>query len=237
MSSSSVGANLHQLRMGSAVPRQHSAAGVESRLLTVNVMHRSWRGPIRDSGIDKRPVGDPVAVGELGLDGDRQFDSRNHGGPDKALYAYASEDADWWAAELGREITPGLFGENLTTRGLDITNARIGERWRIGGPGGVLVEVRMPRTPCENLSARMRDSTFHKRFAASRRVGAYLKVLEPGTVAAGDPIAIDFRPGHTLTVGGYLDRPDPTVMREVLDTGIELAEIVRRRVRRIAARD
>jgi MOSC domain-containing protein YiiM len=206
------------------------------RLLTVNVVHTIWPGPFRDSGIDKRPVAGPVAVGELGLDGDRQFDTRNHGGPDKAVYAYASEDAAWWAEELGRDIPPGLLGDNLTTVGLDVTGARIGERWRIGGSDGVLVEVRMPRTPCENLSARMRDSTFHKRFTASRRVGAYLKVCEPGTIAAGDPIEIDFRPDHTLTVGGYLDRPDAAVMREVLDTGIELADIVRRRVRRVAAR-
>jgi MOSC domain-containing protein YiiM len=235
MTGSSVDANFHQLRTAPAASRQQLAAEVEPRLLTVNIMHKTWQGPIRDSGIDKRPVGDSVAVGELGLDGDRQFDTRNHGGPDKAMYAYASEDATWWAGELGRDVPPGLFGENLTTVGLDVTGARIGERWRIGGPGGVLVEVRMPRTPCENLSARMGDSTFHRRFMASRRVGAYLKVCRPGTIAAGDPIEIDFRPDHTLTVGGYLDRPDPAVMREVLDTGIELADIVRRRVSRIAA--
>jgi MOSC domain-containing protein YiiM len=210
---------------------------MSATLVAVNVVYAIRRGPTRDTAIDKRAVAGPVAVGELGLDGDRQCDTRHHGGPDRALYAYASEDAAWWAEELGRDVPPGLFGDNLTTSGLDVTGARIGERWRIGGPDGVLVEVRMPRTPCDNLSARMGDPTFHKRFAASRRVGAYLKVLRPGAIAAGDPIAIDFRPEHELTIGGYLDRPDPAAMRGVLDSGVDLADKVRRRAVRIAARD
>jgi len=208
-----------------------------ARLLTVNVVHTIRRGPTRDTAIDKRPVLGPVGVGELGLDGDRQCDTRNHGGPDKALYAYASEDATWWSGELGRDIPPGLFGENLTTQGLDVTGALIGERWRIGDPDqSVLVEVRMPRTPCDNFSARMGDPEFHKRFLATRRVGAYLKVVEPGTIEAGDRIEIAFQPDHDLSVGGYFERPDPDQMRRVLDTGIDLAEIVRRRAQRIAAR-
>jgi MOSC domain-containing protein YiiM len=207
-----------------------------ARLTTVNVVHAIRRGAGRDTAIDKRPVTGQVSVGALGLDGDRQCDTRHHGGPDKALYAYASEDAAWWAEQLGRDIPPGLFGDNLTTVGLDITGALIGERWRIGGPGGVLVEVRMPRTPCENLSFRMGDPQFHKRFVASGRVGAYLAVLEPGTIEAGDPIEIAVRPDHRLTVGGYFDRPDPAVMRQALDTGIDLADTVRRRARRVAAR-
>ncbi|WP_427885022.1 MOSC domain-containing protein [Kribbella sp. GL6] len=157
-------------------------------LVAVNVVHKLIRGPTRWTAIDKRPVDGPVSVGVLGLDGDRQCDTRYHGGPDKALYAYAAEDAEWWAAELGREIPPGLFGENLTTRGLDITGAGIGERWRIGE---VLVEVRSPRTPCGNLSGRMGIKRFHQRFARVGRVGVYLKVLQTGVVQAGDPIRLD----------------------------------------------
>jgi MOSC domain-containing protein YiiM len=206
-------------------------------LVTVNVVHAIRPGAGRETAIDKRPVDGPVAVSELGLDGDRQCDKRHHGGPDKALYAYASEDAAWWAEELDRAIPPGLFGDNLRTAGLDVTGARIGERWRIGVRGrGIVVEVRMPRTPCENLSYRMGDPDFHKRFVAAGRVGAYLKVIEPGAVAAGDDITIERRPDHELTIGGYFDRPDPAVMRRVLDTEVDLAEIVRRRARRIAAR-
>lgn len=163
-----------------------------SQLLAVNVVYELLRGPSRMTAIDKRPVAGPVVVGELGLEGDRQCDTRHHGGPDQALYAYAAEDAAWWEEELGRPIPPGLFGENLTTDGLDITNALIGERWRIGNT--VVVEVRSSRTPCTNFSARMGIPRFHKQFAAAGRLGAYLKVLVPGSVAAGDPIAIEYRP-------------------------------------------
>lgn len=172
-----------------------------ARLVAVNVVHELIRGPSRWTAIDKRPVTGPVPVGELGLTGDRQCDTRWHGGPDKALYAYAEEDADWWSAELDREIPPGLVGENLTTHGLDITHALIGERWRIGGPKtGVLVEVRLPRDPCGNLSARMGIPKFHRRFRASGRVGTYLKVLSTGSVRAGNRIVVVHRPDHGVTI-------------------------------------
>jgi MOSC domain-containing protein YiiM len=206
-------------------------------LVAVNVVYTIRRGPSRDTAIDKRPVPGPVAVTALGLAGDRQCDTRHHGGPDKALYAYAAEDAAWWAGELERDIPPGLLGDNLRTEGLDVTRALIGERWRIGGRGsGILVEVRMPRTPCDNLSARMGDPGFHKRFQATGRVGAYLKVIETGSIEAGDPITVDERPDHELTIGDFVDRPEPAVMRRVLNSGVDLAEPVRRRAQRIAAR-
>jgi MOSC domain-containing protein YiiM len=176
-----------------------SVSDPRPRLVAVNIVHEILRGPSRLTAIDKRPVAGPVVVGELGLEGDEQRDTRNHGGPDKALYAYAAEDAEWWTAELGRRITPGLFGENLTTHGLDITHALIGERWRIGNT--VVVEVRMARTPCTNLSARMGIPRFHKRFAAAGRPGAYLKVLATGSIAAGDPITIEHRPADGVAVG------------------------------------
>jgi MOSC domain-containing protein YiiM len=171
-------------------------------LVAVNVVHEVIRGPTRWTAIDKRPVGGAVQVGELGLVGDRQCDTRYHGGVDKALYAYAVEDAEWWGAELGREIPPGLFGENLTTSGLDITGAVIGEQWRIGGAtNGILVEVRSARTPCGNLSGRMGIHRFHHRFAKTGRVGAYLKVLETGSVRAGNRIVVVHRPTDGPTVG------------------------------------
>jgi MOSC domain-containing protein YiiM len=178
-----------------------------ARLVAVNVVHELIRGPTRWTAIDKRPVSGAVAVDELGLTGDRQCDTRYHGGPDKALYAYAEEDAEWWSGELDRDIPPGLFGENLTTRGLDITNALIGERWRIGGPKtGILVEVRSARTPCGNLAARMGIPKFHHRFAATGRVGAYLKVLSTGSVRAGNRIVVDYRPDHGRTIGAASGR-------------------------------
>lgn len=208
-----------------------------ARLQAVNVVYEILRGPSRLTGIDKRPVDGPVAVGALGLAGDTQCDTRNHGGTDKALYAYASEDAAYWAALLGREITPGLFGENLTTEDLDITAAQIGERWRIGPRrSGIVVEVCMPRTPCENLSARMGIPKFHQRFAAVGRPGAYLRVITAGSVRAGDAVSVESRPGHGVTIGDLAGKPSPDRMRQLLDSGVDLAEQVRRTAQRIAAR-
>jgi MOSC domain-containing protein YiiM len=204
-----------------------------AHLLSVNVVHGLIRGPSRWTAIDKRPVAGRVEVGELGLAGDKQCDTRYHGGVDKALYAYAVEDADWWSVELGREITPGLFGENLTTRGLDITNAVIGERWGIGD--GVLVEVRLPRDPCANLSGRMGIPGFHRRFDAAGRVGAYLKVLNGGSLEAGDRIVIENRPDHGVTVL-QTAHGDPAAMRRLLASDVDLAEPLRRLAERVKRR-
>ena len=107
------------------------------------------RGPI-ETAIDKRPVPGRLDVGRLGVAGDRQVDRKHHGGPDKAVYAYAEEDVARWADELGRELPPGTFGENLRTRGLDVTGALVGERWRIGSDG-LVVEVTQPRIPCATI--------------------------------------------------------------------------------------
>jgi MOSC domain-containing protein YiiM len=168
-----------------------------ARLLAVNVVHEVVRGPSRYTAIDKRPVDGRVEVGPLGLVGDQQC-SKQHGGVDKALYAFASEDAAWWAAELDRELPPGQFGENLTTVGLDVNGARIGERWRIGRD--VVVEVRMPRDSCANLAFRMGIPKFHRRFLAVGRPGAYLAVVSGGTIRPGDAIRVEFRPGSGRTV-------------------------------------
>jgi hypothetical protein len=138
---------------------------------------------------------------------------RRHGGPDQALYLYAREDADWWAAELGREIAPGYFGENLDTVGLDVSGALIGERWRIGaGSDAVEVEVRSPRTPCRNFALRMAEPDWIRRFAEARRPGAYLKVLRMGTVGAGDSVSVLLRPDHDVTVGHCALDPAPERM-------------------------
>lgn len=174
-----------------------TAARADARLLAVNVVHELIRGPSRWTAIDKRPVTGRVEVNELGLAGDRQCDERHHGGPDKAIYAYASEDAAWWADELDREVPAGLLGENLTTSGLDVSGALIGERWRIGA---VRLEVRMPRVACSNLSGRIGIPRFHRRFTAAHRPGAYLKVLTRGTIRAGDAITVEHRPKGAATI-------------------------------------
>jgi MOSC domain-containing protein YiiM len=150
------------------------------------------------SGIDKRPVDGRVAVHELGLDGDVQVNRKHHGGEGQAVYAYAQEDADWWSAELGRELPPGRFGENLRTTGLDLTGALLGEQWRIGT---ALLEVTAWRTPCANFARFWDVPDLVKRFAAHGATGAYLRVLETGEIGAGDPVDIVVRPDHGITVG------------------------------------
>lgn len=163
-------------------------------------------GGIGVTAIDKRPVEKRLHVRPLGLYGDVQADRKHHGGATKALYAYADEDAAFWAAALGRDIPPGLFGENLRTAGLDVNGAEIGERWAIGD--GLVVEVTCPRTPCATFQRRMREPQWVKRFAAEGRTGAYLSVVKSGGVAAGDEVRVVSRPGHGVTVESFFAGAD-----------------------------
>jgi MOSC domain-containing protein YiiM len=163
------------------------------------------------TAIDKRAVTGPVKVHELGLHGDVQASRKHHGGKDKALYAYSQHDADYWAQELGQDIPPGLFGENLRTAGLGATEAVIGERWRIGAD--VVVEVTMPRNPCATFQRRMDQPKWVKRFTEAGRVGAYLRVVHKGRVQAGDAISVLVRPAHGITVGDMFAAPTPERVR------------------------
>ena len=156
------------------------------------------RGRPLMSAIFKAPVAGRVGAGPEGLDGDEQADLRVHGGPDKAVYAYAEEDTAWWEAELGRPLGPGAFGENLTVAGLDVTGAVIGERWRVGTTE---LEVCQPRQPCAKLGIRFGDPLMVKRFAQVARPGAYLRVIVPGELGAGDPVEVVSRPPHDICVG------------------------------------
>jgi MOSC domain-containing protein YiiM len=209
------------------------------RLVTVNVVEELIPGP-KETGftaIDKRPQLERVPVGELGLRGDSVCDVKNHGGPDLALYAYAAEDSEWWAEQLGREIPSGLFGENLRTEGLDITNALIGETWRFGdGPDAVEVMVRAPRIPCVTFQHRMQVPGWVKRFHQEGRPGAYLKVLKTGVIGAGDPVTILSRPEHEVTVAVMFAAQDSAKMRAMLDSGVDLMDELRADAERVAAR-
>lgn len=172
-------------------------------VLAVSVVHAALPSPARGAGpqqtsIDKRPVDGPVAVHRLGLEGDTQSDRRYHGGPDQAVYAYAQEDAVWWEAELGRELPPGRFGDNLRTSGVDVTGAVIGEHWRIGST--VLV-VRVPRMPCTKLQRFWGVPGLVRRFTEHGVPGAYLGVLAEGEVVAGDTIEVEHRPEHGVSIG------------------------------------
>ena len=156
-----------------------------------------YRGNTVRTAIWKDPVAGPVKVGGHKVEGDEQGNPEAHGGPDKAVYAYAAEDYEWWGSELGEELGPGTFGENLTLSGIDVSNALVGERWRVGG---TLLEVAQPRIPCFKLGIRMGSQRFPSRFAAAGRPGAYLRIVAEGEVAAGDPAEVVHRPGHDLSV-------------------------------------
>jgi MOSC domain-containing protein YiiM len=134
----------------------------------------------------------------VNLDGDDQADRRAHGGPDKAIYAYAIEDHRWWETDLERGIDSAAFGENLTTEGIELTTAVVGERWYIGS---TVFEVSEPRLPCWRLNLRMDDPHFVQRFAAAGRPGAYLRIIEEGDIGVGDRVEIVSQPDHGLTVG------------------------------------
>jgi MOSC domain-containing protein YiiM len=168
--------------------------------------HRSAHSDAGVTGIDKRPAEGAVEIrdpgpkgtGGSGVAGDAICDLRHHGGSLQAVYAYAREDLDAWEADLGRPLAGGVFGENLTTRGLDVTGALIGERWLVGDR--CLLQVTSPRIPCRTFAAWLEDQGWIRRFTARGTPGAYLAVVEPGSVRAGDPIAVVSRPAHDVTI-------------------------------------
>jgi len=150
------------------------------------------------TAIWKYPVGGrAVRLRGVNLDGDDQADRTVHGGPDKAVYAYAEEDYRYWADHQGIATSPGLFGENLTVQGLDLRSAMVGEQWRVGT---ALLEVAQPRLPCSKLGVRLADPRFPKRFLSVGRFGAYLRVLEEGEVRVGDAIRVLRRPDCAVSL-------------------------------------
>ncbi|MFJ8197810.1 MOSC domain-containing protein [Streptomyces sp. NPDC096152] len=180
------------------------------KLLSVN-LGRPRAVPYTDqpeglTGIDKRPADGAVRVaapgpkgtGASGLAGDAVCDTRHHGGDDQAVYAMAREDLDAWERDLGRTLADGAFGENLTTAGLDISGALIGERWRVGP--AVVLEVTSGRIPCRTFQGHLAEKGWVKRFTLRGAPGAYLRVIEAGEIRAGDAIEVVHRPDHDVTV-------------------------------------
>lgn len=196
------------------------------------------------SGIFKEPVRVPVYVSSLGLEGDRISDTENHGGPDQAVYLYGVPDYEWWVAELGRELPPGTFGENLTVTDLVSAELRIGDRLHIGG---TTLEVTAPRIPCVTLAARMEDPKFVRHFRFAGRPGLYCRVIRAGHVRAGGEVVFEPYRGETISaMEMFRDffEPDvseetvrkhlasPIAIRDRLDKEEKLAEIIeRKRVR------
>ncbi len=196
------------------------------------------------TGIDKRSTDGPVAVsapgptgvGASGLAGDTVADLRYHGGEHQAVYAYAREDLDDWERELDRALPNGVFGENLTTSGVDVSGSLIGERWRIGSR--VELEVSHIRIPCRTFAGWLEEQRWAKRFTRAARPGAYFRVVTPGEIQAGDPIEILHKPEHEVTIS-FLFRAlttEPALLERVLAAREHLAPAALERALRRTAR-
>jgi MOSC domain-containing protein YiiM len=214
-------------------------------LLSVNLATQALPTPHDTgwTGIGKHPVTGPVPVFDpgpqrlghprpSGLGGDIVCTTEVHGGTDQAVYAYAREDLDWWERELGYELPAGRFGENLTTQGLDLTNALVGERWQIGAT--VVLQATSPRIPCATFAHRMGEPKWVKRFAARGAIGTYLRVVVPGEIQAGDRIEVIWRPRHTVTIGGSFRAftTEAELLPSLLEAGDDLPAQDRARILR-----
>ena len=174
---------------------------MSARVLSINItsiVHQGeWTGSEGRTGIDKRSVAGPIEFKNNGVVGDRIIDTNVHGGYDQAVYAYALEDAQWWEKEIGEKISAGRFGENLTTEGIDVNAALVGEQWKIGT---VILEVSQPRIPCRVFAGFWKRATLIKDFTQAGRPGAYLRIIQEGTAQAGDSIEVIYKPDHTISI-------------------------------------
>ncbi len=199
-------------------------------VLSINVgrpVDVPWAAPVGRTSINKRAVAGPVPAEQLGLVGDEVSDTKHHGGIDQAVYVYAREDLDLWSERIGQPIENGQFGENLTTLGIDVNQALLGERWRIGSALFEVAEVRIPCNTFKNwLGTLGVDNTaWVKRFTAEERPGPYLRVLEPGTLTAGDEVSVVHRPAHDITVATMFRAftTDRSLLPRLLEVGESLA--------------
>ena len=171
------------------------------KVLSVNIsatiLEGDWLATEVQTGIDKRPISGAVRFENEQLHGDVIGDKSAHGGYDQAVYAYAREDADWWEQEIALTIENGRFGENLTTQGVDVSAAVIGERWRVGS---VILEVSQPRIPCRTFAGFWKRPTLIKEFMAAGKPGTYLRIIQEGEITAGDEIEIIHLPSHGITI-------------------------------------
>jgi MOSC domain-containing protein YiiM len=218
-----------------------------ARVLSVNVSAHARKNPDtkapKPTGIDKVATPEAVYVrapGPMleglgsGLVGDTIGNQKFHGGDDQAVYAYAREDLDEWEGRLSRPLTNGMFGENFTTSGIDVTHARIGDRWRVGTTG-LLLEVSAPRIPCRTFAKFLDIDGWIKTFTDAGKPGAYLRVIAPGTVQAGDTIDIEHRPDHDVTINLVYraKMSDPSLLPQLLAADAlseELKALVAKRV-------
>ena len=190
-------------------------------LLSINIgQPQPIPGKSAKTGIYKLPAEGDVGVSPDGLEGDAILDRRHHGGKDQAVYLYFKDDYDWWSGELGTQLAPGTFGENLTMGGVEGRSVAIGDRFIIDD---VVLEVTSHRTPCMVLAARMGDPRFVKRFHQAGRPGAYCRVIKPGACHAGEPVRLEPFAGDRITVADLMALDgqreiDPDFMQRALTT-------------------
>lgn len=198
-----------------------------------------YNGHPARSAIWKTPVEGRVDVRGVNLEGDDQADRKAHGGPDKAVYAYALEDIRWWEERLGRPLEFGEFGENLTTEGVRVNDALVGERWQIGT---TVLEVSEPRVPCWRLGVRMNDKLFPRRFTEALRPGSYLRIVSEGELGKGDEIHVVDKPDHDLSIQDVFriysrDRDEVERLLPIPQLSVAWKTWARRWLERTAARD
>lgn len=186
-------------------------------------------GRVGRSAIDKRPVPQRVRVQQLGLDGDHVCDTKHHGGQHQAVYAYAQEDAERWAGELGRDLPSGWFGENLRISGLPVSDAVLGAHWAIGD---TLLEVSAPRVPCATFQHWSGEQQWVKRFTLQSDTGAYLRVLTEGTIGAGDEVRVVHIPEHGITVRDLFGGRDQSRLDLLLTAEPSISDDVRMQIER-----
>jgi MOSC domain-containing protein YiiM len=213
-----------------------------ARLRSINVgrpVDAEWAGSLKRTAIQKHSVSGPVAVHTLGIEGDEIADTKDHGGPYQAVYAYGREDLDLWSERLGRPLPDGMFGENLTIEGLDVNAALVGEQWRIGT---AIVQIASVRIPCTVFQGYLRVSGYDsdkwvKRFTAEARPGPYLQVVQEGHITAGDPVDVVRRPDHRVTVTAMFKAltTDRHLLPTLLEVGDDLIPEARHAVEAYAA--
>ena len=205
------------------------------RVLAVCIVHADLpdRNSVGKTAIDKRPQDGPVRVHTLGLDGDHVCNTRDHGGPDKAVYAYGDEDAARWADELGKDLPHGWFGENLRVAGLPVSDAVIGEVWRVGS---AVLQVSGPRVPCATFQRWAEQERWVKRFTQRGDIGAYFRVLTEGAVRAGDPIEVVSTPTHGVTARDLFEGTDGGRLSMILTEEPSLCDHERNRVTKALGR-
>ena len=176
---------------------------MSARVASLNVLFAEIPdvgGTVGVTSIDKRPISETRLVTTNGVAGDKRSDLKHHGSPDQAVYAYAQEDYSWWSEQLKQTLSPGQFGENITTTGIDLNNLVIGSVIKCGG---AKLRVTKPRIPCSTFSRWMQQDQWVKRFSDEGRVGTYLAVLEPGEITTGDEFVVESVPDHGVTILDY----------------------------------